>query len=76
MPMKEQQREVYRTARGKEIDMNKLATKNELTLAVGNAGVNARGDKIGPGGKIIAKAEQLQQSSTGIPDSVGNPESN
>ena len=60
MAQKEQQRTVYRTARGKDIDLNKLVAKNELTLAVGNMGVNARGDKIGPGGKIVAKQEQLQ----------------
>ena len=44
---------IYKTVRGKEIDLNKLINKNELTLAVGNMKVNARGDKIGPGGKII-----------------------
>ena len=38
---------------GREIDMEKLMQKNELTQAVGNAKVNARGDKLGPGGKII-----------------------
>ena len=67
--MKEQQRQVYRTARGKEVDMHKLAAKNELTIAVGNAGVNARGDKIGPGGKILTKEEQLRLQQD-------NPESN
>lgn len=44
---------VYRTAQGKEIDLNKLINRNELTLAVGNMKVNARGDKIGSGGQII-----------------------
>jgi hypothetical protein len=52
MAMKEQQRTVYKTARGKPIDMNKLATHNEMTSAVGNAKVNARGDQLGPGGRI------------------------
>jgi hypothetical protein len=74
MAQKEQQRTVYRTARGKEIDLNKLVAKNELTLAVGNMGVNARGDKIGPGGKIIAKQEQLQASTQAIPNQVNVPE--
>ena len=53
MAMKEQQRSVYRTARGRELDMNKMVNQNELTIAVGNAKVNARGDKLGPDGKII-----------------------
>ena len=49
----------YRSMMGKEIDMDKLMRQNELTPAVGNAGVNARGDKIGPGGKIIKKREEI-----------------
>ena len=53
MPMKEQQRQVYRSARGKEVDMAKLSLKNELTPAVGNMKVNARGDRLGPGGVIL-----------------------
>jgi hypothetical protein len=70
MAMKEQQRQVYRTARGKEVDLNKLVNKNEMTLAVGNMKVNARGDKIGPGGQIIQKREELQASAGGVPDQI------
>jgi hypothetical protein len=44
---------------GREIDMDKLMSQNELTPAVGNAKVNARGDKLGPGGKIIQKREDI-----------------
>lgn len=61
MAMKEQQRSVYRTMQGKEIDMTKLVMQNEMTVAVGNAKVNARGDELGPGGKIIRKAEDVMQ---------------
>jgi hypothetical protein len=43
---------VYRTAQGKSIDMDSVQLKNETTIAVGNMKVNARGDKIGSGGKI------------------------
>ena len=39
--------------------MEKLRNQNELTLAVGNARVNARGDELGPGGKIIRKREDV-----------------
>jgi hypothetical protein len=70
MAMKEQQRQVYRTARGKEVDLNKLVNKNEMTLAVGNMKVNARGDKIGPGGQIIQKREELQANTAGVPDQI------
>jgi hypothetical protein len=37
--------------------MGKLVMKNEMTMAVGNVKVNARGDELGPGGKIIKKRE-------------------
>jgi hypothetical protein len=57
MAMKEQQRQVYRSMQGKEVDMGKLVMKNEMTMAVGNVKVNARGDELGPGGKIIKKRE-------------------
>ena len=50
---------VYRTMQGKELDMEKLALRNELTPAVGNAKVNARGDELGPGGQIIRKREDI-----------------
>ena len=49
----------YRTMQGREIDMEKLSQQHELTPAVGNAKVNARGDKLGPGGKIIQKREDV-----------------
>ena len=44
---------------GKEIDMEKLALRNELTPAVGNAKVNARGDELGTGGQIVRKREDI-----------------
>jgi len=70
MAMKEQQRSVYRTARGRELDMNKLVNQNELTIAVGNAKVNARGDKLGPNGQIIQRREDIQT----LTDTVVIPE--
>lgn len=45
--------------RGKSVDMDLLMKKNELTPAVGNAKVNARGDQLGPGGSIVKKREEL-----------------
>jgi len=61
MSMKEQARKNYRSMLGTEVDMEKLRNQNELELAVGNARVNARGDEIGPGGKIIRKREEVMQ---------------
>lgn len=44
---------------GKEIDMDKLMAQNELMPAIGNMKVNARGDELGPGGKIVRKREEV-----------------
>jgi hypothetical protein len=54
------EKKIYRSANGKEVDMERLRSQNEMSLAVGNAKVNARGDEIGPGGKIIKRREDIQ----------------
>jgi len=59
MAQKSSGRRLYRTANGKQIDLDMLISRNELTPAVGNARVNARGDELGPGGKIIRKREDV-----------------
>ena len=59
MAMKPAPAKVYRSMQGKEIDLDKLRIKNENTLAVGNARMNARGDELGPGGKIVRKREDI-----------------
>lgn len=59
MPMRQKGRKIYRTMQGKQIDLDLLIKRNELTPAVGNAKVNARGDELGPGGKIIRKREEV-----------------
>ena len=72
MPMKQTGRKVYKTMQGKSIDMDLLRQKNELTPAVGNAKVNARGDELGPGGKIVRTREQVLKdyyaSNPGVPE--------
>ena len=57
MAVKQSGRKQYKTMQGKAIDMDLLRQRNELTPAVGNARVNARGDELGPGGKIIKKRD-------------------
>lgn len=52
-------RKVYRSMMGKVVDMELLSKANELTPAIGNAKVNARGDELGPGGRIIRKREDI-----------------
>ena len=48
-----------KSMRGKEIDMEKLNLKNETLPAVGNMKVNARGDEIGKGGKVVRTREEI-----------------
>jgi hypothetical protein len=50
---------VYRTAQGRSLDIEKIRLKNETAQAIGNMNVNARGDQLGSGGKIVKKREEL-----------------
>jgi hypothetical protein len=50
---------IRRTAMGEGVDMDMLRLANENTIAVGNMKVNARGDQLGPGGKIIKTRAQV-----------------
>ena len=73
--MKQAGRKQYKSMQGKAIDMDLLRQRNELTPAVGNARVNARGDELGPGGKIIKKREDVmkeyyQDQVPTVPDQV------
>lgn len=52
-------RKMYRSANGKLVDFDVLRQKNELTPAVGNMRVNARGDKIGPNGEILKSRDEI-----------------
>lgn len=52
---------IYSSVRGKEVDMERLQLRHETEIAVGNAKVNARGDEIGAGGKIVRTREQVLQ---------------
>lgn len=52
-------KKVYRTAMGKQVDMDSLRLMNEETIALGNMKVNARGDELGAGGKIVKSRNQI-----------------
>lgn len=55
-------RKVYRTAQGKMVDLGRLQLQNENTRAVGNMGVNARGDKVDSMNRPIdKKPKQVQR---------------
>jgi hypothetical protein len=77
MPMKQTGRKVHRSMQGKQVDMDMLRKKNELTPAVtgGTARVNARGDELGAGGKIVRKREDVMRDNYNnqqntVPDEV------
>lgn len=79
MPVRQQQKKTYQTFQGKAIDMDTLRQRNELTPAVGNARVNARGDELGPGGKIIKKRDDVirdyyEEHPQAAPDEVAQVE--
>jgi hypothetical protein len=50
---------LYTTMRGKQIDMEQLNLRHETLPAVGNMKVNARGDQLGKGGKVVKTKEQI-----------------
>ena len=64
-------RQIYRTMQGKEIDMGKLIQQNEMSVAVGNMKVNARGDLLGQGGKIVKTREELAAEKAQANDATG-----
>jgi len=74
MVQKTNGRKVYKSMQGKTIDMDLLRQRNELTPAVGNAKVNARGDELGPGGQIVRPKEEVlkeyYENTTGVPDEL------
>ena len=65
----------YRTANGKQINMDSLLAANEREIAVGNMGVNARGDLLGPGGTIEKTKDKVMQDyyKLNTPVAVDNP---
>jgi hypothetical protein len=72
-------RKTYKTMQGKTVDMDMLRQRHELTPAVGNAKVNARGDQLGPGGEIVRKREEMVKeyyNNKPVPDEVPVSKSN
>lgn len=74
-------RKVYRTAQGKMVDIGALQLRNENVRAVGNMGVNARGDLIdGMNRPIKSRTQQVakqynkQTRDTQEPDQGVQPE--
>ena len=57
---------IYKTARGKPVDMDKVKLSNETAIAVGNMRVNARGDLIGAGNEITMGRNQLMDQAYAV----------
>lgn len=51
----------HRTARGEAVDIDMIRLANESTIAIGNMKTNARGDQLGPGGKVVKSRAQVMQ---------------
>ena len=60
----------YKTAHGKVVDIDKLRLMNEDSIAVGNMKVNARGDQLGQGGKVIATRNEVMNQQYKIQGTV------
>jgi len=74
-------KKVYRSARGRYIDMEKLRLSSEETIAVGNMKVNARGDELGFGGEVVKSRNDVMRDyyklntptvEAGVENPVGN----
>ncbi len=54
-------RGTYKTAQGKVINMDNLRLQHENEKAVGNMGVNARGDRVDQHGNITRSRAEVMQ---------------
>ena len=66
---------IYKTARGKAIDFDKIKLKNESATSVGNMKVNARGDLLGSGNQIAVGRNQLMDQVYNVPSGSYSPNS-
>lgn len=50
---------IIRSHKGRVVDVSQILAQNSKMVACGNMKINARGDLLGDGGKIIKTREQL-----------------
>ena len=64
----------HRSARGDAVDIDMIRLSNESTIAIGNMRTNARGDQLGPGGKVVKTRAQVMQEyhklNTNVPEDI------
>lgn len=51
----------YKTAQGKNINLEALRLTNEEVIAVGNMNVNSRGDEVDSKGQVIKPKNQIMK---------------
>ena len=65
---------IHRSARGDAVDMDMIRLSNESTIAIGNMRTNARGDQLGPGGKVVKTRAQVMHEyhrlNTSVPEDI------
>ena len=62
----------HTSARGQQVDFDLLHHQNKDTIAIGNASMNANGDIIGRGGKIVRRVEDIPVENMANPDAAYN----
>lgn len=65
-------RRKHTSARGTPVDFDLLHTQNKDVVAVGNANMNANGDVLGRGGKIVRKVEDIPTIQKANPNAAYN----
>ena len=62
----------HKSARGEAIDFDLLQSQNKNVIAIGNAKMNANGDILGRGGKIIRRVEDIPLENVANTDAAYN----
>ena len=62
----------HTSARGEPVDFDLLQHQNKNTIAIGNANMNANGDILGRGGKIIRRVEDIPVENLADPSAAYN----
>lgn len=60
----------HTTYRGLSIDMDSMRRENEKVPALGNMGVNAKGDKVGRNGTVTKTADQIARENHRVQTAV------
>jgi hypothetical protein len=64
---------IYKTARGKPVQMDKIKLANEGTVSVGNMRTNARGDILGAGNTVAVTRNQVMDQVFAVEEAPYSP---